>query len=749
MDLVGMAEDEPPPSEPALRRCVTDLDCEQGREFCHPERLVCVKIECVDDRECDPGNCCDPIYYYCRACVCRQDLDCDDHQYCDPGLGTCRDGCRDTTCGHNQYCYHAETPRRCHDRGCASDDDCRSPDTYCSREPVDPPQFDPAPEEGGEPVPVMEGSCKRGCRLGEADACDAERRCDPDRHDCLPIDCRADEECEPISGNAKGECDPEEEVCAQPAYCDRGQRLCRLGCLPVLWGEDEVPCLEPEEEYCSVDLPVRTCRPRFCIRDTDCSRVDHYCAALPGDVNGQCQPGCRTGGCPDPSRQACDLESRTCVVYGCDVDDDCDDCDALATCEGEPPHYCYRATRECLPGCRDDYDCAEGRSCDQLTRECVGDPCPGGDGDCLPEEYCASTGGATRVCKPGCRVADADACPPLMPCRPSDRVCGCREGAFDCQQGEACQDGKCVIPCEDETPCRALGLVCSPRIGFCVEGCADDLREPDDLPEDATAFEELATPLDEALVVCDSDADWFSVNLVARQSLTARIRFSQPAGNLDLALFSPLESPDEDWLDYCVERPDGRPRCSRGRAGVEELVIPGAPVAGTWLLAVQRFDHRGHVAEVPRVPYRLTLDRGEPPLPCEEDVLGGGVPGSNDTRAEAVAVEPGAWELLTLCDAHADWYSLVLQDGDAVEASIRFDHVLANLDLALYHEAGDMPLSASTCDALRCPDPSREEVSVGPIPEGWGGTYLVEVRAAGAWATTSYGLEIGVVPAAP
>ena len=770
-ELVGGSDDGGASTAPALVRCAVDDDCAKGREFCHPERKVCVRIECVPDlersaggdRECkdrpDGRHCCDPAYYRCVTCLCSAETEadmCAETEYCDVAIGACRRGCRDeNVCTASQFCDHRLAERACKERGCSADAAC-SQEQYCERTPVEPPQYDPPREEGGEPRRVYQGHCQAGCRVSEADACEVDRRCDPARHRCVPFSCTDSEDCEDLSGHAPSGCDPEAgAVCAQPAYCEQTNSQCRLGCLSEPWKADKVQCLDPEQEYCSTEQPPRICKRRECTRDVDCTRPDFYCRREVGEVVGRCQGGCRSGGCPDPTRERCDLHTRRCVVYGCDADEDCDECLAKGECEGSPPHYCYRPTRDCLSGCRDDFDCQEGRSCDLATRECVGDPCPGGDGECLPGEYCAVTSGATRVCKPGCRVAAPETCPPLQPCRPADRLCGCRMGAFDCDPGEDCVEGRCVVTCVDEEPCRALGLVCDLEDGHCTDGCADDVLEPNDSAERATDVATLADPERTEAVMCRTDADWFAVPLEVGQSLEATVRFDVPAGNLDLALFAPEDDAGVGWALHCVPRADGLRRCSRGRASTEALVFPSAPAAGIWHVVVRRFNAREALDASPRVPYTLTLAQGGLPPPCIEDALGGGRPGSNDTRDEARPISPGRFDVLTLCEAPADWYRLDLVPGDEIEVTMRFDHVAADLDLAVYPEArldpqGQyQPMAGSACDALTCVDPGVERLAAGPVPEGLGGTYYLEVRARRGRATTAYALEIVVERAAP
>ncbi len=132
----------------------------------------------------------------------------------------------------------------------------------------------------------------------------------------------------------------------------------------------------------------------------------------------------------------------------CDRDNPCDfgesciegtcvagSCSTSAQCPME--YHCEG--RDCLRGCETDYDCYPGFTCD-VEGECVEEACEETSVDCGFREFCNSASGE-------CYDAGGDYCRP------------CAEAELDCDEGNLCYGGYCLVDCSGGKECPS-GFEC-------------------------------------------------------------------------------------------------------------------------------------------------------------------------------------------------------------------------------------------------------------------------------------------------
>ena len=250
------------------------------------------------------------------------------------------------------------------------------------------------------------------------------------------------------------------------------------------------------------------------------------------------------------------------------------------------------------------------------------------------------------------------------------------------------------------------------KSGTAPNTCTPDPFEPNETK--ATAAK-INPGLFQGLSICDPDAqtydtDWYSLPITSGTQLTATITFQHDHGDLGLAFFSEAGEnallTSDEVADY-------------------ETIQTTITVAGTYSLAV--FAKSGSNL---KVPYTLDVTTTQ----------GGGCVNDdqepNDTQGSGTPVGPEAFlDGLQICAEDVDWFTLPLQAGDSLLATIDF---AVSLDLDLYlvapdGEVLDMSFSGPGMETVAL-DPAPVTGSYGIRVEGWPkesaeGSYSLEILA--------------------
>ncbi|QDG54765.1 hypothetical protein FIV42_29670 [Persicimonas caeni] len=293
-----------------------------------------------------------------------------------------------------------------------------------------------------------------------------------------------------------------------------------------------------------------------CFTDYSCTEIgcegNLQCNASTGKCEAlvrSCQPGsCPSGTVCNESTGICQSAGARCVDDSCPARQVCNAqtgfCEARSNCELDP---CASAAEEC----------------DTLTGQCVPRSCAD-DSECPFSFYCAASG----VCRSGCRVDEADACPDGEFCRAAvgEPIGQCREQCHaddDCPLGQQCEqtrDGSsCELepPCAEDEDCRGQAVcrqnrcqpppctanadcagdeVCDLATGTCVGGnCEEDIHAPNQTPDEAA---ELDPGSFAQLRLCPGKADWFSLRMRSSDAFELRLEHA-PSADLDIFVWGP------------------------------------------------------------------------------------------------------------------------------------------------------------------------------------------------------------------
>lgn len=181
--------------------------------------------------------------------------------------------------------------------------------------------------------------------------------------------------------------------------------------------------------------------------------------------------------------------------------------------------------------------------------------------------------------------------------------------------------------------------------------CPVDAFEPNDSTGAAAELPLGETP---GLGLCTGDEDWYAIDLTAGQELVVDVLFDHGDGDLDIRLLRNGQEVDV------------------GESGNDdERVTVLAPSDGTYVLQV--YGWRGATA-----PYALDVEVHDPPGPCTDDGFE-----DNDDAASATRATPGIASGLQVCVDDDDWFAIDLQAGEALTATLTFDHDVGDLDMAL------------------------------------------------------------------
>lgn len=185
--------------------------------------------------------------------------------------------------------------------------------------------------------------------------------------------------------------------------------------------------------------------------------------------------------------------------------------------------------------------------------------------------------------------------------------------------------------------------------------CVDTELEPNDTARDSII---LDAGLYEGLKLCAGDNDYFAVEVPRGMTLTARARFAQSSGDIDLFL--------RDTNDQIVAR-------AVSADDNEELVFTNDRPVSTHILQVRDYDDNPK-----NYSLELILSDGGGDT-CVPDFL---EPNDTASAARGFPVDALNDSGATMC-GDDDFYAFQAQAGDPIEASIRFDGQAIDMDLAL------------------------------------------------------------------
>ena len=198
--------------------------------------------------------------------------------------------------------------------------------------------------------------------------------------------------------------------------------------------------------------------------------------------------------------------------------------------------------------------------------------------------------------------------------------------------------------------------------------CIDDGQEPNNDAATAVTIDRAGANagtdnIITGLRVCDSDEDWFTIDLIEGDVLDWQVSFLTSAGDLDVELIGPNNLvlanansiTDNETLSYTV----------------------GAGEAGTYALKVfGKFPTRNDYWVI------TTLNGTGPADPLCPDALE-----NNDTFADAVSVGAGTTGLLVCGNPRDDdYFKTTLQPGERLDVTLNFTHAAGNINLVLFDE---------------------------------------------------------------
>lgn len=233
--------------------------------------------------------------------------------------------------------------------------------------------------------------------------------------------------------------------------------------------------------------------------------------------------------------------------------------------------------------------------------------------------------------------------------------------------------------------------------------CVDDAAEPDDT---ASAAPTVGAGVYQGRRLCGLQPDVVRVDVPAGGTLVAQAVREPSHGAVRLRLLDQAGSlVDED------------------ASGTEVLQVRDASSAGG-----PRYLEVAAILPKARLGYRLhvNLDTGACPEDAQEP---------NDTVATAMPIGPGLTQDLLLCPGELDWYRLDLSAGQELTLTMRFEHVLGDLDVDLRTADGTSILAVASSES------STEELRW--TAQGAGAVFARVYGHDGA--SNAYTLEVDVV----
>ena len=488
-----------------------------------------------------------------------------------------------------------------------------------------------AGEECDDGNRVDDDFCTNACRIVATDICapcDGDDDCGGERDACLllpeepacGISCRSAEDC------------PEGFVCADARSLAGAPTR---QCLPSAGGC--AGCFDPDRDGFGVgpECEAADCAPS---RSDIFPGAEEICDGIDNDCDGSIDEEIATrewfidadfdgrGALGSTPRVSC-LQPANYVASA----DDCNDRDRL-TAPGAP-ELCDGRDNDC------DGAIDEGAVAQSFW--------PDGDGD----GFGSASASATSSCSPiaGSVTNNRDCNDSNQLVRP-EIVENCGNGFDDnCNGTVDCAEASCA----STSACR----------------CTDDSLEDNDSIAQARP---LPIGTVNSVRVCESDSDFFTINLSRNDTLTLTLTHPGGEGDVDLLI-----------LDAA-----GRVVDSATSTASTETLDFTAPSSGAWYVEIRLFSDSGSTSGN---GYTLTAALEAAPDDCTEDVYE-----PNDTASTPSRVSAGAIPGLRSCPGDADFFGISLNVGDTLTWAAEFDDANGDIDLRLLDPAGSTVATATS-----------------------------------------------------
>ena len=241
--------------------------------------------------------------------------------------------------------------------------------------------------------------------------------------------------------------------------------------------------------------------------------------------------------------------------------------------------------------------------------------------------------------------------------------------------------------------------------------CTPDALEPNDTEAAANL---LSAGTQTGLTACDTDDDWYAIDLAIGAELTVDVLFSAAEGDIDIEVFDP----------------SGASLGMGNSVTDDETVGPiTAATAGLHTVQVALFGDSG---SVPGNPYDMDLTVSSPV--CVDD---GYEP--NDSDSTAWTLPAGSYAGLSVCDTSTeDWYTIDLVEAAELTVALSFSDAEGDVDVQVRDPSGSVLGGGYTV--------SDDEL-VGPITAAVAGAYQVRVYLLGdpGLPGNSYDMDLTVV----
>lgn len=455
--------------------------------------------------------------------------------------------------------------------------------------------------------------------------------------------------CDPLLPDPPKQCDPAGSFGGQPG-CLSDEICLDFKCVPRPKCELDADC--PSSAFECV-RPAQICELREGFGQ-ECTEPEAPCNLGEFCALGVCLSIADALSCTSslecPIGQRCDAVHLFCIV-----DTDC----RLA---GEFPEA----------GCEDFTE-----TCDALTGRC-NLAC---QEQCTPETVETDCGSAEALCDGSCRCVDClsnDDCGPGLLCNGRTGQCQSENICFsddDCDQPLICDFGSgiCQVAppaCGDDFDC-AIAEVCDIASGRCISPqgeCIDDSFEESDTPANA---EELNVAAGEAefhdrLELCPDDDDVYSVVLAAGDRLTVTVVVPPEGGGARATVWL-YDSTAENALRFSQAPPFGSGRINFVAQEDGVVFIRVNALSG-------------------QTEYSLLVEREGGGSPCTDDFFEPNESIQSPTPADAAP--EGVPLNARICPSDEDVYTVSVEAGEALSATLAFNGTESDLDVAFLDATG-------------------------------------------------------------